>query len=241
MWTEITRPKYERSDRRYASDLSDAEWGLIAPYMMGRPRTTALRDVQRHPLPVPVRGDWDFPPRSTVQPTSPTAINRQLLMTARAAEGRNASPWPALSTLISQDHRKRRPTGFRCWQEDQGAQASYLHRYWRPAGHRQVHGANVQDRDGAPVVLASVRRTFPRLRHVFADQAYSGPKLATALLGRWRMEIVKHRLMRTPLKSCRRTLAWLNRNRRLAKDFETTLATAQTWLFLARYNFSSGD
>ena len=50
MWTEITRPQYERNNRRYASDLSDAEWDLIAPYMpppkaLGRPRTTALRDV----------------------------------------------------------------------------------------------------------------------------------------------------------------------------------------------------
>ena len=112
----------------------------------------------------------------------------------------------------------------------------------------QVHGANVH-RDGAPVVLASVRRTFPRLRHVFADQAYSGPKLATALkpLGRWRMEIVKrpanaHTFEVLPRRwVVERTLAWLNRNRRLAKDFETTLATAQTWLFLASVQSPAGD
>jgi hypothetical protein len=29
MWTEITRPKYEREGQRYASDLTDAEWALI--------------------------------------------------------------------------------------------------------------------------------------------------------------------------------------------------------------------
>ena len=104
----------------------------------------------------------------------------------------------------------------------------------------QVYGANVQDRDGAPVVLASVRRTFPRLRHVFADQAYSGPKLAAALkpLGRWRVEIVKRPANARTFEVLprrwvvERTLAWLSRNRRLAKDFEATLATAQTWLFL---------
>jgi hypothetical protein len=33
MWTEITRSKYERAGRRYASDLTDAEWRLIEPYM----------------------------------------------------------------------------------------------------------------------------------------------------------------------------------------------------------------
>jgi transposase len=30
-----------------------------------------------------------------------------------------------------------------------------------------------------------------------------------------------------------RTLAWLNRNRRLAKDFEQTIASATAWLFIA--------
>src|SRR6267142_2169864 len=43
MWTETTRRKYEREGRRYASDLTDAEWGLIEPHMpaakpLGRPR-----------------------------------------------------------------------------------------------------------------------------------------------------------------------------------------------------------
>ena len=50
IWTEITRPQDERTNRRYASDLSDAEWNLSAPYMppsktLGRPRTTPLRDI----------------------------------------------------------------------------------------------------------------------------------------------------------------------------------------------------
>jgi hypothetical protein len=32
---------------------------------------------------------------------------------------------------------------------------------------------------------------------------------------------------------CRGTIAWLNRNRRLAKDFEATIESAQAWLFIA--------
>ena len=48
MWTEITRPKYERSGLRCASDLTDAEWDVIAPFLpsrraTGRPRTTEMR------------------------------------------------------------------------------------------------------------------------------------------------------------------------------------------------------
>ena len=50
MWTEITRPQYERSGLRYASDLKDGEWNLIMLLLppvkrLGRPRTTDLREV----------------------------------------------------------------------------------------------------------------------------------------------------------------------------------------------------
>jgi len=49
-WTEITRPHYQRVARRYASDLTDGEWLLVAPFMpgqarLGRPRTTDLRCI----------------------------------------------------------------------------------------------------------------------------------------------------------------------------------------------------
>lgn len=50
MWTEITRRQYERLGLRYASDLTDEEWQLIARHLppskrLGRPRTTELREV----------------------------------------------------------------------------------------------------------------------------------------------------------------------------------------------------
>jgi transposase len=56
-----------------------------------------------------------------------------------------------------------------------------------------VHPADIQDRDGAPSLLARVRSSFPWLRHVFADGGYAGEKLQDALenLGDWTIEIVK--------------------------------------------------
>ena len=77
MWTEITRPKYERAGRRYASDLTDAEWRLIEPYMpavkrLGRPRETNLRAIVDAILYIARTGcQWrllpkDFPPYQTV-------------------------------------------------------------------------------------------------------------------------------------------------------------------------------
>ncbi len=50
MWTETTRPMYERSGLRYASDLTAEEWGVIGPLLpsrkrLGRPRMTEMREV----------------------------------------------------------------------------------------------------------------------------------------------------------------------------------------------------
>ena len=104
-----------------------------------------------------------------------------------------------------------------------------------------VHEADIQDRDGAPALLASIRKAFPWLRHLFADGAYAGPKLERALakLGQWSLEIVKrcdaakgfHVLPRRWVVE--RTFAWLGRCRRLAKDFEKSIASAEAWIMIA--------
>ncbi len=104
-----------------------------------------------------------------------------------------------------------------------------------------VHAADVQDRDGAPDVLASIRYLYPWLRHVFADGGYAGQKLKAALtkIGDWTLQIVKRSDTAKGFELLprrwvvERTFAWLNRNRRLAKDFERTIESATAWLFLA--------
>ncbi len=109
MWTEITRPNYERRGGRYASDLTDREWALIAPLMpprkkIGRPRTTDLRHVMDAVMYMASTGcQWamlpnDFPPPSTVQRyfydwrSNLESINHHLVMAARELEGREAGP-----------------------------------------------------------------------------------------------------------------------------------------------------
>ena len=56
-----------------------------------------------------------------------------------------------------------------------------------------VHGADLQDRDGAVDVLKAVRFRLPWLRHVFADGGYAGDKLRQAIKGHgdWTIEIIK--------------------------------------------------
>ena len=69
MWTETTRPKYERNNERYASDLTEGEWRLIAPFLPaaakhGRPRTTDLREVMNALLYMAATGcQWRMLPK----------------------------------------------------------------------------------------------------------------------------------------------------------------------------------
>jgi transposase len=82
---------------------------------------------------------------------------------------------------------------------------------------------------------------FPWLRHLFADSVYHGPNLREALVkfGDWTIEIVKRAADAAGFQLLprrwvvERTFAWLNRNRRLAKDFEASIASAKTWVYIA--------
>jgi len=104
-----------------------------------------------------------------------------------------------------------------------------------------VHPANVQDRDGAALVLDErTRAMWPFIVKIFADAGYQGPRaaLAAANSGSWVIEVVKrtemHQFVVLPKRwIVERTLAWISINRRMMRDFERYARTVAAFVRLA--------
>ena len=103
-----------------------------------------------------------------------------------------------------------------------------------------VHPASIQDRDGAEALLREARRSFPFIERLIGDAGYQGPKMTTvvARTGMWKLQIVRrcdqHRFVVLPKRwIVERTLAWISRCRRLARDYERHARKAAVFVRLA--------
>jgi transposase len=108
--------------------------------------------------------------------------------------------------------------------------------------HALVTSAHVQDRDGGLMVLSTLFGRFPFLRKLFADSAYAGPvfhdgladampSLVTEIVRR--CDQARGFVVLPKRWIVERTIGWLGRCRRLAKDWENLNRTALAFLRLA--------
>jgi len=109
-----------------------------------------------------------------------------------------------------------------------------------------VHTANVQDRDGAKLVIAKLAGLFPRLRLIWADGGYAGKLVGWVQeFGGWILEIIRRREGATGFEVLprrwvvERTFAWLGRYRRLSKDYEERTESSEAMIYVAMIQLMS--
>jgi len=257
MWTATTRAQHRREGVRFPSDLTDAEWAVLAPLLpprrpVGRPPAWPMREILDAIFYV-LRGGvpWRllppcFPPRQTVYGWFAAfrdagiweALNHHLVMLDREAAGRAASPSAAV--IDSQSVRTTEAGGPRGYDAGKKINGRKRHALVDTDGRPLLlhcHPAAVQDRDGAVPLLCASRARFPFVTCAFADAAYAARRVADATA-------IAIEIVRKPADQrgfavhprrwvVERCFAWLGRNRRLARDFEATIASATAFLYAA--------
>src|SRR5271156_3206261 len=227
----------------------------------GKKRTVKLREIVNGLMYILSAGcQWraipkDLPPRSTLYDYfdlwswdgTLDRIHDALYGECRERAQREASPTAAIIDSQSVKSAEKGgacidPNGYDAGKKIKGKKRHILVDTLGLLLHAIVHPADIQDRDGGIFVMATLFGMFPFLKTLFADSGYQGPKFAKALakvLPHLDVEIVKRSdrvsgFVVLPKRwIVERTIAWLNRCRRLAKDWECLNRKALAFLRLA--------
>jgi putative transposase len=188
----------------------------------------------------------DFPPMTTIygwflrfrREGLFQTINHHLVIADRERTGRAASPSAAV--IDSQSAKTAEAGGPRGYDAGKKIKGRKRHAMVDTDGRALVmkaHPADIQDRDGVIPLLKASRKSFPFVEIAFADSAYGAQRvrdatcIAIEVVKRIADQIGFHVLPRRWVVEP--TFAWINRNRRLARDFEDTIASTQAFLYAA--------
>jgi transposase len=248
--------------RGYPSDLTDAQWQVIAPYLppeapgrRGRPRIWPLRRITEAILSVDRTGcAWrylpaDFPPWPTVygyfaawrDDGTLARLHDRLRARVRAAAGRDTEPTAAIIDSQSVRAADTVPKATRGWDNAKKVNGRKRHIAVDTIGLLLavvITAASVQDRDGARPLLRNLRRACRRVRLVWADAAYTGRLTAWAAALKMRIQVVArrnpHAFEVLPRRwVVERTFAWISKHRRTVRDYERLPASHEAMIMWA--------
>jgi transposase len=260
-WNEADRDKYEVIRNRYSTDMSDTEFELISPLLpapkkRGRKPTDFRVVLDAVFYMIRVGCPWrllpkDFPPFTTVQNRFyawrdsglwPQIVS-VLVMAARETEGRE--PAPTTVVVDSQSVKTTEAGGPRGFDAGKKIKGRKRHLAVDTLGlpiECQLTAASVQDRDALAPLLGAVHRKSPWVTMSFVDGGYQGDEAQRAAFEASHIAITV--VKRTDKQVTgfivlpkrwvvERTLGWINRARRLSKDFEATIESSLAWLQMA--------
>lgn len=249
-------------DHIYKSDLNDEQWQLIKPLLPlehdgpGRPTELDMRQVLNGIFYILRTGcQWaylpsDYPNYNSVyyhyrkwcKDGTWQRINRTLCQKERQRHGRE--PEPSAGIIDSQSTKTTEAGGERGYDAGKRINGRKRHIITDTIGNLLevvVHAADIQDRDGAKLVLNKLSEaTKANLKKIWADGGYRG-KLVSWV--RENLEIVLDIVTRDPEQKgfhvlprrwvVERTFAWLGRYRRLSKDYEKCTKSSEGVVYIA--------